>query len=97
VYIWQSPGTCNQGPNGICDYNGGTPWKINAGNGQSSVLNLGWFNNVGTSVKISKDAAFDAGILQFEYTLASDGLYWDLSDLDGAGGGLVGTPFRNDK
>jgi hypothetical protein len=42
------------------------------------------------------------GILQFEYKLAPASpptpqvLYWDLSDLDGVGGGLVGSPFHNE-
>lgn len=50
-------------------------------------------------MKISKVASFDQGILQFEYTVDQDedpGIYWDLSNLDGAGSGLVGTPFAND-
>jgi hypothetical protein len=60
-------------------------------------LALDWIaNGDGTSVKISKTSDFGSGILQFEYTMSSDGLYWDLSDLDGAGSGLVGTPFAND-
>jgi hypothetical protein len=36
------------------------------------------------------------GALQFEYTISPDGIYWDLSDLDGRGPGLVGTPFSHD-
>jgi hypothetical protein len=69
---------------------------IPAGNGQSSMSNLGWIaDGAGTSVKIAKDSSF-SGVLQFEYAAGSGGVYWDLSDLDGAGAGLVGTPFAQD-
>jgi hypothetical protein len=43
-----------------------------------------------------------SGILQFEYKLAPASpptpqvLYWDLSDLDGVGGGLFGSPFHHE-
>lgn len=86
-------GGCDSGPNGFCSTSAGAaPFHIPAGNGQSSILALGWIQNgFGTSVKISKDAAFDNGILQFEYAF-TDNMYWDLSDLDGSGAGLVGTP-----
>ncbi|MCJ1444977.1 MAG: hypothetical protein MMC23_005481 [Stictis urceolatum] len=99
VFIYQSNnGGCDSGPNGICsDQPGAAPFQITAGNGQSSLLDLGWINNgEGTSVKIAKDSSFGNGILQFEYTFGSGGLYWDLSDLDGGGAGLVGTPFASD-
>lgn len=42
----------------------------------------------GTSIKIGKTETFEDGILQFEYARPDDGIYWDLSDLDG-------TPFRD--
>ncbi|OIW26545.1 hypothetical protein CONLIGDRAFT_716813 [Coniochaeta ligniaria NRRL 30616] len=46
----------------------------------------------GTSVKISRESG--EGVLQLEYTLG-DHLYWDLSDLDGGGAGVVVSPFRD--
>jgi hypothetical protein len=42
----------------------------------------------GTSIKIGTSETFEGGILQFEYAQPADGIYWDLSDLDG-------TPFRD--
>ncbi|KAK3937133.1 hypothetical protein QBC46DRAFT_417090 [Diplogelasinospora grovesii] len=102
VYIYQSNnGLCDSGPNAICSGSpGAAPYVIPAGSGQSSsVIDLGWIKNGhGTAVKMSKgDASFRSGILQYEYTWApGDGLYWDLSDLDGSGPGLVGTPFAHD-
>lgn len=44
------------------------------------------------SVKIARPGG--AGVLQLEYSLA-DHLYWDLSDLDGGGAGVVASPFRD--
>lgn len=62
-----------------------------------ATLTQPWVNSgSGTSLKLAKDASFQAGILQFEYARPPDGLYWDLSDLDGAGAGVVGSPFRDD-
>lgn len=89
---------CDSGVNGNCITDGDTPWVIPPGTGES-ILNLGYIaDGVGTSVKISKDD-IPEGVLQFEYNVVSGeygGLYWDLSDLDGSGGGLVGTPFRSE-
>jgi hypothetical protein len=58
---------------------------------------LGWHKDphgigAGTAVKLSPEDA--AGVLQFEYTF-SDNMYWDLSDLDGGGAGVVTSPFRD--
>ncbi|KAK5661793.1 hypothetical protein OQA88_9895 [Cercophora sp. LCS_1] len=96
VYIYRSSGgTCNQGPNGICQGKpGAAPYVLPSG----TITRLDWVRDSGTSLKISKnDASFNSGLLQFEYTWASNsGIFWDLSDLDGRGPGLVGTPFRND-
>jgi len=96
VQIYRSSGgSCNMGPNDKCQgTSGAAPWTVSSG----SILRLDWIRDSGTSIKISKnDADFRSGILQFEYTYASNsGIYWDLSDLDGKGAGLVGTPFRND-
>jgi hypothetical protein len=84
---------CDFGPNGCTDQ-GNQPWVI----GRDGILNLDWIaDGIGTSVKIGKTGV--AGVLQYEYTMATGdfgGLYWDLSDLDGSGAGLVGTPFRSD-
>lgn len=46
----------------------------------------------GTSVKIARYPG--GGVLQLEYS-QSDHLYWDLSDLDGGGAGVVVSPFRD--
>ncbi|KAJ3136781.1 hypothetical protein HK100_001285 [Physocladia obscura] len=82
-------GSCNYGPGGSASNCGGD-WAI----APNSITNFPWIaDSEGTSVKISKSGV--SGILQFEYTL-SDNLYWDLSDLDGSGPGLVGTPFSGD-
>ncbi|CAM1501405.1 Fc.00g105670.m01.CDS01 [Cosmosporella sp. VM-42] len=82
--------------NGSCDYGtnskvcGSSPFVVNT----NSVLGFDWIvDGAGTSMKISKPGV--AGVLQFEYAV-SDGIYWDLSDLDGDGPGLVGTPFGYD-
>ncbi|KAH8898655.1 hypothetical protein GQ53DRAFT_877686 [Thozetella sp. PMI_491] len=95
VYIYQSNGgKCNSGPNAICQGSAGAaPFVVAPG----QIRNLGWIQNgLGTSVKMSKgDVNFNSGILQFEYNF-TDGMYWDLSDLDGRGAGIVGSPFFND-
>ncbi|KAH8882674.1 hypothetical protein GQ53DRAFT_772320 [Thozetella sp. PMI_491] len=97
VYIRQAnPGVggaghwnCDAGPDGVCGHYA----QINPG----QILNLPWIaNGQGTSVKVSKnDPGFNSGIIQLEYT-KNDALWWDLSNLDGRGPGLVGTPFGND-
>lgn len=46
----------------------------------------------GTSVKIARYPG--GGVLQLEYT-KTDHMYWDLSDLDGGGAGVVVSPFRD--
>lgn len=88
VTIVQShAGGCNTGANGKC---GSAPYYVNTGATQELRYNT---DGQGTSVKIGKKGV--SGILQFEYTV-SGGLWWDLSDLDGRGAGLVGTPFAKD-
>ena len=81
---------CDFGTDGRCISEGSQPWTIGPGTGQS-ILGLDYITDgIGTSVKISKDDVAD-GILQFEYNVVQGeygGLYWDLSDLDGSGGGL---------
>ncbi len=95
VYIWQSNnGDCDKGPNGLCFWQeGSAPWPVDSG----TILQLDWIaNNFGTAVKIAKTQADNDGILQFEYTMGNGGNYWDLSNLDGLGANLVGTPFSSD-
>lgn len=91
VYIYQAnPGdndNCNTGWTDKCFLD---PWIIPSMGHQLLKYKE---NNQGTSVKISKGSDFSKGIFQFEYTYAPDGIYWDISDLDGRGPGLVGTPF----
>ena len=48
--------------------------------------------NVGVSIKVSREHSSNSGVWQFEYAI-SDHLYWDVSDLDGAGPGKVASPF----
>jgi hypothetical protein len=47
----------------------------------------------GISVKIARGDS-PGGVLQLEYSL-TDHFYWDLSDLDGGGAGVVVSPFRD--
>ena len=97
VHIYRSTdGSCNLGPNEICQGSAGAaPWAVVPG-AVAHFARFGW--DVGTSIKIAKDdPTLASGILQFEYTWRSDdGIYWNLSDLDGRGAGLVGTPFADD-
>lgn len=88
VTIVQShAGGCNKGANGKC---GSAPYSLKTGVTQELRYDT---DGQGTSVKIAKKGV--SGFLQFEYTV-SNGLWWDLSDLDGRGAGLVGTPFAKD-
>lgn len=86
-------GGCDYGTDGRCIRDGSRPWTINKG----QILGFDWIaDGQGSSLKLSR--AGRTGVLQFEYALATGqygGLYWDLSDLDGSGNGLVGTPFRD--
>ncbi|KAG9256200.1 uncharacterized protein F5Z01DRAFT_634529 [Emericellopsis atlantica] len=89
-------GNCDHGPDGRCIRDGGVPWYIPPGSGQS-ILSHAWDGET-VSLKLSKDGS-PPGVLQFEYSQTFGewgGIWWDLSDLDGSGNGLVGTPFRND-
>ncbi|PQE03445.1 Antigenic thaumatin protein [Rutstroemia sp. NJR-2017a BBW] len=104
VYIFQSTGgSCDKGTNGLCSTDkNATPWHIKAGNGASSTLTLPFgTDGKGTSIKIAKVSNWSTQppVLQFEYSWTVGqyaGLYWDLSDLDGSGSGLVGSPFTQD-
>ena len=85
-------GGCDTGVDGRCIRDGSQPWRLGPGNG-GSILNHPWRGEA-VSLKISKNGV--PGVLQFEYSRTSGewgGLWWDLSDLDGKGNGLVGTPF----
>lgn len=90
-------GGCDFGADGRCVTEGSAPWAVGPGTG-GSIINLPLIvDGAGTSIKISKDGV--GGILQYEYAVATGefgGMYWDLSDLDGSGAGLVGTPFAGD-
>ncbi|RDL36564.1 uncharacterized protein BP5553_05916 [Venustampulla echinocandica] len=90
VYIRESHnGGCDANPDtGDCD---GDPLTIAPG-GQASINTIA--DGTGISIKISLDFDFISGILQFEYAV-SDNFYFDLSDLDGISGGVVGAPFRS--
>ena len=95
MYIYQSnAGGCNKGANGICQGAAGAePWTLNPG---QQGLTIPWINNgQGTSIKIAKDSSFGQ-ILQFEYCVTGPTLFWDLSNLDGAGASVTGTPFASD-
>ncbi|QSZ29716.1 hypothetical protein DSL72_004233 [Monilinia vaccinii-corymbosi] len=104
VYIYKSnKGGCNVGTNGACSTaSNASPWGIKAGKGASSMLTLLWdTDGHGTSIKIAKTSNWKTTppILQFEYAWTTGqyaALYWDLSNLDGSGSELVGTPFKND-
>ncbi|TGO18087.1 hypothetical protein BTUL_0012g00310 [Botrytis tulipae] len=104
VYLYKSNnGGCNAGTNGACSTaSNASPWIIKAGKGSSSTLTLPWdTDGHGTSIKIAKTSNWKTtpSVLQFEYAWTTgqySSLYWDLSDLDGSGAGLVGTPFMND-
>ncbi|KAH7018606.1 uncharacterized protein B0I36DRAFT_368613 [Microdochium trichocladiopsis] len=88
-------GGCDYGQSKKCIRDGGKPYQIKS-NGSTSFAWIG--DGKGASLKISKSDP--KKILQYEYALVKSGdykgLYWDLSDLDGSGNGLVGTPFRGD-
>lgn len=88
VYIRQSHnGGCDENPdNGDCD---GDPLLVTP-QGHASLHTIE--DETGVSIKISLDRDFVSGILQFEYAV-SDNFYFDLSDLDGVSGGVVGAPF----
>ncbi|KAB5518203.1 hypothetical protein GE09DRAFT_1195535 [Coniochaeta sp. 2T2.1] len=50
------------------------------------------FGGVGISLKVSREHSTNDGIWQLEYTV-SEHVFWDVSDLDGAGPGKVASPF----
>ncbi|KAJ1323546.1 hypothetical protein MN608_10790 [Microdochium nivale] len=84
-----------QGGQTKCINKGAKPYQIKTGKS----ISFSWIGDgQGASVKMYKDA-FNK-VLQFEYALtktgAYKGLYWDLSDIDGAGPDHAGTPWRKD-
>ncbi|KAH8684818.1 hypothetical protein BGZ60DRAFT_524018 [Tricladium varicosporioides] len=83
------PGGVEQDKN-FC-YN--TPWKIEGGKSQRFDFQE---DGEGSSIKIGTNNQLNNGYFQFEYTVATMGTFWDLSDLDGAGPNKVGSPFRHD-
>lgn len=97
VYFYQSTdGSCDKGPNGICrGAAGAAPYHIPASHGAGNIFSFNWIKGPsGTSIKIGRTPDVSP-ILQLEYDF-SDQLYFDLSNLDGAGAGRTGTPFAND-
>lgn len=92
IYIKQSHnGGCNVGTDkNQCD-DKSPPYVVNPNGGTVSIP---LFNEIplGTSVKIAKVTNM-AKITQFEYTPTKDLMFWDLSDIDGAGPARAGSPF----
>ncbi|KAH8172877.1 hypothetical protein LIA77_07132 [Sarocladium implicatum] len=82
-------GGCDTGPDG-CTRDGNEPWRLKHGK-KPSIWRHKW-NGSAVSVKIGKKGK--KGILQYEYSNDAGGHWWNISDLDGKGGGLVGSPFR---
>ena len=82
---------CDSGPDG-CTRDGHDPWRLDPGSGQS-IWRHPWAGDA-VSIKIGKEGK--KGILQYEYSSNDGGIWWNLSDLDGGGPGLVGTPFQAD-
>ena len=102
VYIYQSTdGGCDYGESSFdaCSSNPSEcfgdsdlcftdPWVVADGGD----ISIPWIEDgLGTSMKIATNPDFDS-VVQFEYTW-SDGIYWDLSLLNGGVDGSVGTPF----
>ncbi|KXJ88057.1 hypothetical protein Micbo1qcDRAFT_207806 [Microdochium bolleyi] len=86
---------CEKGQGGKCIKDGAKPYQIK----KDGTTAFSWIGDgKGASVKIWKGDANQ--VLQFEYTVtktgAYKGLYWDLSNIDGKGPGLAGTPFASD-
>lgn len=92
IYVKQSHnGGCNVGTDlKQCD-NKSPPYVVNP-NGGTFKLDLFNEMSIGTSVKIAR--VTDMGkVTQFEYTPTKDLMFWDLSDIDGAGPARTGSPF----
>lgn len=92
VYIRTAQGAgCETGKGG-CIGEGNKPWHLGPGKDKTTWKHS-WAGEA-ISIKIGKEG--HEGILQFEYSSKPEGIWWNLSDLDGEGPGLVGTPFRDD-
>jgi hypothetical protein len=91
VTAWQSHnGSCNAGPNGICSGQpGASPFLIPANRNTLPFPLIA--DGLGTSIKISNGNRNDA--LQYEYIVSDGNLFWDVSDIDGAGTATDGSPF----
>lgn len=90
VYIYQSNnGSCDMGQDKVCSSN---PWSFSAGTKGNKIEYIS--DGIGSSIKIALDTTFGK-ILQVEYNDAPDALYWDLSNLDGKGPSVTGTPFAD--
>ncbi|CAG8950079.1 hypothetical protein HYFRA_00008312 [Hymenoscyphus fraxineus] len=92
IYIKQSHnGGCNKGTNTkTCD-GASPPFVVKAG----ATYNLPMFTdkNSATSVKIAREQNMGK-VTQFEYTPTDNTMFWDLSDIDGAGAARTGSPFK---
>lgn len=70
VYLWTTaadPGSMKTLNNGGGTYS--EPWQTNSNGG-------------GISIKLATTQSDDSNVLQFEYTVDSDKLYWDLSSIN---------------
>ena len=78
---------CDMGPNKKgCPSD---PWTINGGDR----ITIDMFKSDSTSVKFSRDNDWqNPKVTQFEYT-QNDKFWFDISDIDGKGKGITGSPF----
>lgn len=102
VYVSQTHNgaRCNYGPGdgpheSRCIRDGNPFWTMWPG--QSA--QIPWNTGVGSNLKLHREPWDGAPVLQFEYTRADpsvpDHLAYNFSDIDGAGPGAVGSPFRD--
>ncbi|KAK0701392.1 hypothetical protein B0T21DRAFT_397599 [Apiosordaria backusii] len=109
LYWWHSaiaedPNACDRGVNGQCIGKGGEPFEAQPG---QTYAYPWWKNDKGVSAKIRRGDKvpnkyqLQAPVFQFEYCHCTQGepwdqgLWWDLSDIDGGGPGLYDSPFND--
>lgn len=81
---------CEAGETGCLNQQGYKPWRLEAGGS----FDWDWNQNSWTdavNIKMQLDGDSESQVFQYEYSINNQGLFWDLSDLDGAGGGLLGS------
>lgn len=61
----------------------------------NTVTNFSLLTVPSVNIKMSKVKDIEHGIFQFEYTLSNTTLFWDISDIDGTGDGVVGNIFAD--